>query len=147
MLTNFEVGTGYRYFAVQVSEERLRYFLLGEEDLRQLYLNPEVDDAYYQVIVHNQIITAEAFSRNLITEAILPNEGYFYEEDEDAENYELIEKTQRERFTIFRLGFVDQHNSHEIDTACLAQALSAFQHPVTNCHKNFVESIMKLKPI
>lgn len=135
MMTEFIAGTGYIYFAVQVSESKLRDFLLGEEDLRQLYLSPEVEDAYFRVVVHNQIILAESFSRENITESILPDEGYYYEEDEDAENYELIAKTQQERYTIIRLGFVDQRNSHEIDTECLAQAISAFQHTVTNCHQ------------
>lgn len=135
MMTEFVAGTGYIYFAVQVSERKLRDFLRGEEDLRQLYLCPEVDDAYFKVVVHNQIISAELFSSDDITESILPVEGYFYEEDEDAENYELIAKTQQERFTIIRLGFVDQRNSHEIDAECLAQAISAFQHTVTNCHQ------------
>ena len=135
MMTDFVADVGYIYFAVQVSHDKLRNFLLGEEDLRQLYLQPEVEDAYFKVVVHNQTITAEAFSRDDITEAILPEEGYFYEEDEDADDYELIQKTQRERFTIFRLGFIDNRNSHEIDTECLAQAISAFQHTITNCHQ------------
>ncbi len=135
MMTEFIAGTGYIYFAVQLSETKLRNFLLGEEDLRQIYLHPEVDDAYFRVVVHNQIISAESFSRDSITESILPDDGYYYEEDEDAENYELIAKTQQEHFTIIRLGFVDQHNSHEIDTECLAQAISAFQHTVTSCHQ------------
>lgn len=135
MMTEFIAGTGYVYFAVQISDTKLRNFLLGEEDLRQIYLHPEVDDAYFRVVVHNQIISAESFSRDSITESILPDDGYYYEEDEDAENYELIAKTQQEHFTIIRLGFVDQHNSHEIDTECLAQAISAFQHMVNSCHQ------------
>lgn len=135
MMTEFIAGSGYIYFAVQVSQDRLRNFLLGEEDLRQMYLNPEVEDSYFKVTIHNQVITAEAFSRNMITESILPGEGYYYEEDEDIENLELVAKTQQEGFTIFRLGFVDPHNSHEIDTECLSQALSAFQHTVSSCHK------------
>lgn len=135
MMTEFIADSGYIYFAVQVSQDRLKRFLLGEEDLRQLYLNPEVEDAYFKVTVHNQVITAEAFSRDRITESILPDEGYYYENDEDTENLELVAKTQQEGFTIFRLGFVDPHNSHEIDTECLSLALSAFQHTVASCHK------------
>lgn len=150
MMTEFIAGTGYIYFAVQVSESKLRDFLLGEVDLRQLYISPEVEDAYFRVVVHNQIISAESFSRDNITESILPDEGYYYEEDDDAENYELVAKTQQERFTIIRLGFVDQRNSHEIDTECLAQAISAFQHTVTNCHQklrgkqNAIEAKLKV---
>lgn len=135
MMTEFIAGTRYIYFAVQISNAKLRNFLLGKEDLRQMYLRPEVEDAYYRVVVHNQIISAESFSRDQITDSILPDDGYYYEEDEDAENYDLIAKTQQERFTIIRLGFVDQCNSHEIDTDCLAQAISAFQHTVSNCHQ------------
>ncbi len=150
MMTEFIAGTGYIYFAVQVSESKLRDFLLGEEDLRQLYLSPEVEDAYFRVVVHNQIISAESFSRENITESILPDEGYYYEEDDDVENYELIAKTQQERFAILRLGFVDQRNSHEIDAECLARAISAFQHTVADCHQklrgkqNAIEAKLKV---
>lgn len=135
MLTEFTPNIGYQYFAVQVSLEKLKSFLHGEEELRQLYLRPEVEDAYFKVIVHKNIITAEVLSNDVITESILPADGYYYEEDEEADNYELIQKTQRERFTIFRLGFIDNKNSHEIDTNCLAQALFAFQHTISNCHQ------------
>lgn len=135
MMTEFIANTGYIYFAVQVSDTKLRNFLSGEEDLRQIYLHPEEEDAYFRVVVHNQTITAASFSRDNITENILPDDGYYYEEDDNAENYELIAKTQQERFTIIRLGFIDQHNSHEIDSECLAQAISAFQHTITNCHQ------------
>lgn len=135
MMTDYLPEVGFRYFAVQVSDEKMNNFLQGEIDLRDLYVTPEVEDAFYEVIVHNEEIKAELFSHANVTEEILPSAGYFYEEDEEAENYELISKTQQERFTIIRLGFIDRNNSHDIDTECLAQAISAFQHTVTNCHQ------------
>lgn len=135
ILTEFSPEIGYIYLAIQISEERLRDFLLGELDLRKIYLQPEVDDAYYKVKVRNQEITADVFCKNDIVESLLPDEGYYYEKDEEAENYELIVKTQQKQFTILRLGFVDKQNSHEIDSECLSQAMSAFQHLVSNCHQ------------
>lgn len=135
MMTEFKRDVGFVYLSVQISEEKLCDFLGGEIDLLDIFLLPELEDAYYKVIVRNQVISAELMSRESITEEMLPDAGYFYEEDEDAENNELICKTQQEGFTIIRLGFVDEHNSHEIDTNCLAQALSSFQHTVSNCHQ------------
>lgn len=135
MMIRFDHEIGFQYLSLQISDERLDNFLSGRLDLRNLFVNPEVEDAYYKVVVRNQIIKAERFDRDDISEKILPEEGYYYEEDDDADNYELIQKTQRERYTIIRLGFIDQNNSHEIDSVCLSQALSAFQHMVTNCHK------------
>lgn len=134
MMIDFSQEIGFIYFGLQVSERKLKDFLLGEEDLRNLYVYPESDDAYFKVVVRNQIITAEYFPKNNVTEAILPTTGYYYEKDEEAEDYELITKTQQEQVTLLRLGFVDEYNSHDIDTECLARAISAFQHTVQNCH-------------
>ena len=150
MMVRFDREIGFQYLSVQISDERLDAFLSGKLDLRYLYLNPEVEDAFYKVVVRNQIIKAECFDRDNITERILPEDGYYYEEDDDADNYELIQKTQQERFTIIRLGFIDHQNSHEIDTECLSQALSAFQHMVSNCHQklrgkqNAIQSNLKV---
>lgn len=138
MMIQFDHEIGFQYLSVQISDERLDSFLSGRLDLRNLYLHPEVEDAFYKVVVRNQIIKADFFDREDITEQVLPEEGYFYEEDDDADNYELLQKTQRERYTIIRLGFIDHQNSHEIDSLCLSQALSAFQHMVTNCHQKLL---------
>lgn len=150
MMVRFDREIGFQYLSVQISDERLDAFISGRLDLRYLYLHPEVEDAFYKVVVRNQIINAERFDQRDITERILPEDGYYYEEDDDADNYELIQKTQQERFTIIRLGFIDHQNSHEIDTECLSQALSAFQHMVSNCHQklrgkqNAIQSNLKV---
>lgn len=150
MMVQFDQDIGFQYLSVQISDERLDAFISGRLDLRYLYLHPEVEDAFYKVVVRNQIINAERFDQRNITERILPEEGYYYEEDDDADNYELIQKTLQERYTIIRLGFIDHQNSHEIDTECLSQALSAFQHMVTNCHQklcgkqNAIQSNLKV---
>lgn len=135
MMTEFTPGVGFVYLSVQISEEKLADFLRGELDLLDVYTHPELDDAYYKVIVRNQVISAESIHREDITEDMLPEAGYFYEEDVDAENYELISKTQQEGFTIIRMGFIDENNTHEIDANCLATALSSFQHTVSSCHQ------------
>ena len=134
MMIEFNHEIGYIYFAVQVSEGKLRDFLLGEKDLRNLYEYPESDDAYFKVIVKDQTITAEFFPKNNVSEAILPTGGYFYEKDEESEDYELIAKTQQEQVTLFRLGLINEQNSHEIDAECLAQVTSAFQHTIQKCY-------------
>lgn len=135
IMNEFTPDDGFVYLSVQISEEKLGDFLRGEIDLLDVYRQPEIDDAYFRVVVKNKKISAEPIKKESITEDMLPDSGYFYEEDEDAENFELITKTQQEGYTIIRLGFVDEHNSHEIDTDCLAQALASFQHTVYSCHQ------------
>ena len=40
-----QTGVGYNYIGVQISEPRLMAFVGGQLDLREAYINPEVDNA------------------------------------------------------------------------------------------------------
>lgn len=124
---------GYIYISIQISDDRYDDYLNQRIDLRGIFLNPEMDNCLYEVSVQREEINAIPILQ--IEDSSLPDEGYFYEEDEYTDNIDLLTETQQKGHTIFRLGFVDNHNSHEIDTECLAQAISSFQKTVTHCHQ------------
>lgn len=81
IMNEFTPGDGFVYLSVQISEEKLGDFLRGEIDLLDVYRQPEIDDAYFWVVVKNNEISAEPINKESITEDMLPDSGYFYEED------------------------------------------------------------------
>jgi hypothetical protein len=70
---------GYRYLGVQISEARLMAFIGGQLDLREAYLHPEVDNALYIVNVERERLTATVLQPSEMTEAMLPEAGYFFD--------------------------------------------------------------------
>lgn len=129
---------GFIYIAVQISTDRLDDYISKRVDLRSLFVYPEADNSYFKVTVHAEKISA--FPILSIEDFNIPEEGYYYEEDEDVENINLITETQQKGHTILRLGFIDENNTHEIDAECLAQAISSFQKPFLIVIKNYLES-------
>lgn len=82
------------YLAVQISALRLRAFLAGDIDLRNLYLHSEQDDTLYHVTVSNEQISADRLMRvEDITEEMLPAPGFYYEKD-DATPESLTESIE-----------------------------------------------------
>ena len=130
---SFSEEEGFIYIAVQISTDRLDDYISKRVDLRSLFVYPEADNSYFKVTVHAEKISA--FPILSIEDFNIPEEGYYYEEDEDVENINLITETQQKGHTILRLGFIDENNTHEIDAECLAQAISSFQKTVSHCHQ------------
>ena len=76
----------YRYIGVQISVPRLRAFIGGQLDLRDAYLHPEVDNALYVVEVKQEsLIATTLLSPEEVTEAMLPQPGYFFDATDMAE--------------------------------------------------------------
>lgn len=130
---SYSEDEGFVYIAVQISENRLDDYISRRIDLRTLYTKPEVDNSYFKVTVCAEKISA--FPLTTIEDFQIPEEGYYYEEDEDIENINLITETQQKGHTILRLGFIDENNTHEIDAECLAQAILSFQKTISHCHQ------------
>lgn len=74
------------YLGAQLSDQRLRDFVAGKADLRDLYVYPEEDNVHYRVEVRNSQIFAYSIERSGITEDMLPLPGYTFEPEEEAES-------------------------------------------------------------
>lgn len=111
-----QTADGYYYLGVQISEPRLMAFIGGQLDLRDAYQHPEVDNALYLVEARNENLTATTLLQpEDITEAMLPEAGYYYdaadltEETESATDTYQLEVPARDRITfstlIARMGW------------------------------------------
>ncbi|MBE6332865.1 MAG: hypothetical protein E7070_11335 [Bacteroidales bacterium] len=79
-------GDGYRYLGVQISEPRLMAFIGGQLDLREAYIHPEVDNALYLVVVHqNSLEATDLLQPSDLKEEMLPQAGYFYDASDLAD--------------------------------------------------------------
>lgn len=107
---------GYHYLGVQISEPRLMAFIGGQLDLCDAYMHPEVDNALYLVEAHDDTITAtNLLQPSDVTEAMLPEAGYYYDatdlndEAEPATDTYQLEVPARDRITfstlIARMGW------------------------------------------
>lgn len=77
---------GHCYLGVQISESRLTEFTLGKLELRMAYTHPEVDNALYQVVARQEMLQATALQQpDAVSEAMLPEAGYFFSPDDLAE--------------------------------------------------------------
>ena len=74
-----------RYTAIRLSSQRLHSFLSGKTDLRDLFLHPETDNEYFDVVFDNGEYQIGHTLHTAITEDRLPEKGYKMNGD-DKEN-------------------------------------------------------------
>lgn len=111
-----EADDSYSYLGVQISEPRLMAFVGGQLDLRETYVHPEVDNALYLVEVkQNTLRATEILQPEDMTEAMLPEPGYYYdsadvapEAEPSTDTYQLeVPRHDRTTFStlISRMGW------------------------------------------
>jgi len=111
-----QTASSYHYLGVQISDPRLMAFIGGQLDLRDAYKHPEVDNALYLVEAHKEALTATTLLQPAdLTEAMLPEAGYYYdaadlaEDAADATDTYQLEVPARDRITfstlIARMGW------------------------------------------
>ena len=110
-----QTADGYHYLGVQISEPRLMAFIGGQLDLRDAYQHPEVDNALYLVEANGETLTAALLQPSDMTEAMLPEAGYYYDaadltdKAEPATDTYQLEVPARDRITfstlIARMGW------------------------------------------
>lgn len=73
----------FEYLGIQMSDIRLNNFLLGQLDLRKIYLSPEQENSLYHITVKEKAITADRLlNTSEITEQMLPEPGFYYSSDD-----------------------------------------------------------------
>lgn len=134
-----QLNTGeLKYLGIQLSTNKLASFINGKEDLRTIFVNPILKDTTYDIIFSEGQLNAEILPQNLITEEMLPLEGYYYDNSSQEEDEIIIAETLANNHPIIRLGFEDSSNSHTIEASCLSQALAHYQAMVSNCYKKLI---------
>ena len=65
------------YTAIRLSSKRLTEFLSGKLDLRFLFVHPELDQEYFDVIFQNNEYQMGTMLEQTLPEERLPAEGYY----------------------------------------------------------------------
>ena len=65
------------YTAIRLSSKRLTEFLSGKLDLRFLFVHPELDQEYFDVIFQNNEYQMGTMLKQSLPEERLPAEGYY----------------------------------------------------------------------
>lgn len=65
-----------RYTAIRITQDRLQSFLQGDADLRALYVSPEQQGEYYDVVFDNNHYVLRSSPLQILPESRLPEEGY-----------------------------------------------------------------------
>ena len=72
----YDDETVYRYTGIRISTRRLESFLAGKADLRLLYLQPENEHEYYDVVFQSGEYQKTLLKESVLLEDKLPAEGY-----------------------------------------------------------------------
>lgn len=72
----YDDAEAYSYTAIRISARRLDAFLAGATDLRALFLQPENEGEYYDVVFREGTYRKTLSAKNALTEDKLPEEGY-----------------------------------------------------------------------
>ena len=65
------------YTAIRLSSKRLSEFLNGKLDLRFLFVHPELEQEYFEVVFQENEYQMEAMPKQSLKEERLPAEGYY----------------------------------------------------------------------
>ena len=65
------------YTAIRLSSKRLSEFLSGKLDLRFLFVHPELDQEYFDVVFQNNEYQMGTMLKQSLPEERLPAEGYY----------------------------------------------------------------------
>lgn len=122
----------YEYITIQISRKKLNNFLSGKIDLREVFVHPEFEGEYFVVISRNESFTLTNFNHNVLSEDMLPDEGYFCD---DGDNSLIIQEAVEQNHPVIHLGFIDSNNSHSIPVTILSSLTTQYQSIIANCFK------------
>ena len=69
------------YTGIRISQTRLNDFMTNKIDLRQIYLNPEISEEYFDVSCQDNICYKTRLTDSVLPEDKLPSEGYKISDD------------------------------------------------------------------
>ncbi len=136
--------TTCRYLCIAVSKGRLTLFQNGFEDLRSLFVEPEIDEFY---LFDNdtgdyQNMALKPIPRSEVPDRWLPKEGFLLEPEDTPDTTVLQESKERQRAIIHcSLNPPESSVDHKITADHLGQALALFQRLVNRAYKKALQAI------
>lgn len=97
-----------KYTAIRISSMRYAAFARKEKDLRTLFLQPEFDKEYFDVVFDGKNYLTSPLAAEALAEDRLPAEGYYLDDEESDTITISVPKRERSIFDrlIHRYGWV-----------------------------------------
>ena len=117
--------------AVNISPSKLNNFLTGHIDLKEIFLNPELNR--YDVLVDGDDVDAR-LRDCCFEDRMLPDEGYRIDFAQ-IEDRDMIRASREENRTILRIAYNYESTNHTISSKILTNTVSNFQTIISKAYR------------
>ena len=125
LLTDIDDVSGeMRFISTPISESRLMQFYIGDEDLRNIFVNPELKEIYSFKEI-SEFIQAELLDSYVLSASDLPDEGFRYQDIDHTET--IITESHQRNKAIVHLALSDDGGDYSIDSDDLGDVLKLYQ--------------------
>jgi len=121
------------YISTPISSYRLTEFINGNEDLREIFTNPE-SNAIYSFETISEIIEARLLESSQISDEFLPDAGFKYKKPLD-ENQLILNEALEKNNAIIHLAVSDSNDNYSIDADDFGDIVKLYQVIIENCYK------------
>lgn len=142
LLLDFIGGKPF-YLACTISNTRIDNFISGRIDLREIFVEPEIQQWYTVKELDNEKVLLDDYSfgeNNIIPEKYLPSEGYFL--PQQIINDDITKEVVDLDNAIIHLALSDNENHDSIGIDSLSDTLRIYQQLV---HYSFIKTLKERK--
>lgn len=121
------------YISTAISQSRLGAFINGQVDLRDIYLNPEINEwlIFHQV---DDVIKAETWKEEFLPEEYLPEPGFVFQKQLQGDEL-ILNETIEKNNAIVHLAVSDSNDNYSIDADNLGDIVKLYQVILENSFK------------
>lgn len=121
------------YLSTAISANRLSSFIKGQLELRQILIEPEIND-WYSFNIDNESIIAERTDIQNFPEIYLPKPG-FYLNNEILDNSSIVEEVVQKDNAVVHLAISDDKDDFSVDTDDLGDIVKLYSVMLENSFK------------
>jgi hypothetical protein len=121
------------YLSTAISANRLSSFIKGQLELRQILIEPEIND-WYSFNIDNESIIAERTDIQNFPEIYLPEPG-FYLNNEILDNSSIVEEVVQKDNAVVHLAISDDKDNFSVDTDDLGDIVKLYSVMLENSFK------------
>ncbi|MEO6133735.1 MAG: DUF6575 domain-containing protein [Ginsengibacter sp.] len=121
------------YLSTAISANRLSKFIKGQIELRQVLIEPEIND-WYSFNIDNENIIAERTDIQNFPEIFLPEQG-FYLNNEILDNSNIVQEVVQKDNAVVHLAISDDKDDFSIDTDDLGDIVKLYSVMLENSFK------------
>ncbi len=121
------------YISTAISSNRLTEFINGNEDLREIFVNPETNQIYSFDNI-SDIIEASALENIELSEDYLPEAGFKYKKPLD-DNKLILNEALEKNNAIVHLAVSDSNDNYSIDADDFGDIVKLYQVIIENSFK------------